>query len=232
MKKLSLFIAAMFLSLTAMAQGQNQPPMPSNVVYNTRSYNAAQDVGRSHNNSPTFFIYPDARVDETGAKAFIEQLGMQAVVEANHASVYVLNPVGEKYDVKADFDAFVEMFNRARSGNLKVVGVGNGATFVNQALAATDAASHIAGVLTIGGKTFKAPAQSHGVPAYVAGKTAKAVAKSYVAINKAVKDGEKYANADEPLLTVVVNENASASLAEIFAAAWSEVLGKNFRYNN
>ena len=232
MKRSILFIAAMFLSLAAMAQGQNQPPMPSNVAYNTRSYNAAQDMGRSHNNSPTFFIYPDARVDEAGAKALVEQLGMQAVVEANHASVYVLNPVGEKYDVKADFDAFVEVFNRARSGNLKVVGVGNGATFVNQALAATDAASHIAGILTINGKTFKAPAQSWGVPAYVAGKTAKTVAKSYVAINKAVKQGEKYVNADEPLLTVVVNENASASLAEIFAKAWSEVLGKNFRYNN
>ena len=232
MKNLTLFVAAMFISLAAMAQGQNQPPMPSNVAYNTRSYNAAQDVGRSHNNSPTFFIYPDARVDEAGAKALVEQLGMQAVVEANHASVYVLNPVGEKYDVKADFDAFVEVFNRARSGNLKVVGVGNGATFVNQALAATDAASHIAGILTINGKTFKVPAQSWGVPAYVAGKTAKTVAKSYVAINKAVKQGEKYVNADEPLLTVVVNENASASLAEIFAKAWSEVLGKNFRYNN
>ena len=206
--------------------------MPENVAYNTRSYNAAQDAGRSHNNSPTFFIYPDTQVDEAGAKALIEELGMQAVVEANHASVYVLNPVGEKYNVKADFDAFVEMFNRARSGNLKVVGVGNGATFVNQALAATDAASHIAGILTIGGKTFKVPAQSFGVPAYVAGKTAKAVAKNYIAINKAIKQGEKYVNAEEPLLTVVVNENASASLSEVFAAAWREVLGKNFRYNN
>ena len=232
MKRSILFLAVLIWSMTAMAQGRQQAPMPDNVAYNTRSYNAAQDMGRSHNNSPTFFIYPDARVDEAGAKALVEQLGMQAVVEANHASVYVLNPVGEKYDVKADFDAFVEVFNRARSGNLKVVGVGNGATFVNQALAATDAASHIAGILTINGKTFKAPAQSWGVPAYVAGKTAKTVAKSYVAINKAVKQGEKYVNTDEPLLTVVVNENASASLAEIFAKAWSEVLGKNFRYNN
>ncbi|MBQ3582325.1 MAG: hypothetical protein II976_05190 [Alistipes sp.] len=232
MKNFSFFVAALFFSMTAMAQGRQQAPMPDNVVYNTRSYNAAQDTGRSHNNSPTFFIYPDTQVDEAGAKALIEELGMQAVVEANHASVYVLNPVGEKYDAKDDFDAFVEMFNRARSGNLKVVGVGNGATFVNQALAATDAASHIAGILTIGGKTFKVPAQSFGVPAYVAGKTAKAVAKNYIAINKAIKQGEKYVNADEPLLTVVVNENASASLSEVFAAAWSEVLGKNFRYNN
>lgn len=232
MKRSILFLAVLIWSMTAMAQGRQQAPLPDNVAYNTRSYNAAQDAGRSHNNSPTFFIYPDTQVDEAGAKALIEQLGMQAVVEANHASVYVLNPVGEKYDAKADFDAFVEMFNRARSGNLKVVGVGNGATFVNQALAATDAASHIAGILTIGGKTFKVPAQSYGVPAYVAGKTAKAVAKNYIAINKAIKQGEKYVNAEEPLLTVVVNENSSASLSDIFAAAWREVLGKNFRYNN
>ncbi|MBQ8437715.1 MAG: hypothetical protein IJX21_03085 [Alistipes sp.] len=232
MKRSILFLAVLIWSMTAMAQGGNQAPLPDNVAYNARSYNAAQETGRSHNNSPTFFIYPDVRVDEAEAKALIEELGMQAIVEANHASVYVLNPVGEKYDIKADFEAFVEMFNRARSGNLKVVGVGNGATFVNQALAATDAASHIAGILTVGGKAFKVPAQSYGVPAYVAGKTAKAVAKNYIAINKAIKQGEKYVNADEPLLTVVVNENASASLSEVFAAAWREVLGKNFRYNN
>lgn len=230
MKNISLYVAALFLSMVAMAQGQ--VPMPEFVAHVTRSYNPAQEHGRSYNHSPSFFIYPDARVDEAGAKALIEELGMQSVIEQTHAAVYVLNPVGEKWDAKADFEAFVEMFNRARSGNLKVVGIGNGATFVNQALAASDAASHIAGILTIGGKAFKAPAQSWGVPAYVAGKTAKTVAKNYIAINKAVKQGEKYINADEPLLTVVVDEDTTASLSATFAKAWAEVLGKNLRFNN
>ena len=230
MKNISLYVAALFLSMVAMAQGQ--VPMPEFVAHSVRSYNPAQEQGRSYNHSPSFFIYPDARVDEAGAKALIEELGMQTVIEQTHAAVYVLNPVGEKWDAKADFEAFVEMFNRARSGNLKVVGIGNGATFVNQALAASDAASHIAGILTIGGKAFKAPAQSWGVPAYVAGKTAKTVAKNYIAINKAVKQGEKYINADEPLLTVVVDEDTTASLSATFAKAWAEVLGKNLRFNN
>ena len=230
MKKITLFMVALCLSCVAMAQGQ--APMPDYVAHTERSYNPAQEQGRSYNHSPSFFIYPDARVDQAAAKALIEQLGMQGVIEENHAAVYVLNPVGEKYDLKADFDAFVEMFNRARSGNLKVVGIGAGATFVNQALAASDAASHIAGILTIGGKAFKAPAQSWGVPAYVAGKTAKSVAKGYVAINKAVKQGERYVNVDEPLLTVVVDEDATLPLADIFAKAWCEVLGKNLRFNN
>lgn len=233
MKKYLLSALAFMVSLIAAAQPQQQGnSLPEYVAYNTRSSNSAQDVGRSFNNSPTLFIYPDSRLDETAAKALLEQLGTQEVAEATHAAIYVINPVGEKYDNKADFEAFVEMFNRARSGNLKVIGIGNGATFVNTALAASDAAGHIAGILTIGGKSFKASTSSYGVPAYVAGKTAKTVAKPYIAINKAVADGNRYTNPDEPLLSVVVNENSAAQLDEIFAEAWREVLGKNFRYNN
>ena len=233
MKKLLLSALALVVSLASVAQPQQQNnPLPKNVAYNTRSMSGAQDVGRSFNNSPTFFIYPDSHLDQAAAKALVEELGVDKVAEQTHASTFVINPVGEKYDNKADFEAFVEIYNRARSGNLKVIGIGNGATFVNSALAATDAAGHIAGILTIGGKTFKAPASSYGVPAYVAGKTAKSVAKPYIAINKATKDGDRYTNADEPLLCVVVNENTAAQLGEIFSDAWAEVLGKNFRYNN
>ena len=234
MKKSLLLLVAVASVVVAFAQGQmGQNPNPEYVAFAKRWYNSAQDVGRSHNNAPTFFVYPDSKVDEAGAQALLEELGMLATAEANQSAVYVLNPVGEKYDAKADFDAFVEMFNRARSGNLKVVGVGAGATFVNSALAMTDAASHIAGILTIGGKAAKAPASSYGVPAYVAGKGAKSVAKSYIAINKAQAQGaNKYVNADEPLLVVAVNENAEASLSDIFADAWREVFVKNFRFNN
>ena len=233
MKRLLLSALALVVSLASVAQPQQQNnPLPKNVAYNTRSMSGAQDVGRSFNNSPTFFIYPDSHLDQAAAKALVEELGVDKVAEQTHASTFVINPVGEKYDNKADFEAFVEIYNRARSGNLKVIGIGNGATFVNSALAATDAAGHIAGILTIGGKTFKAPTSSYGVPAYVAGKSAKTVAKPYIAINKATKDGNRYTNADEPLLCVVVNENTAAQLGEIFSDAWAEVLGKNFRYNN
>ena len=233
MKKYLLSALALMVSLVAVAQPQQQSnPLPKNVAYNTRSMGGSQDVGRSFNNSPTFFIYPDSPLNEEAAKALVVELGVDKVAEQTHASTFVINPVGEKYDNKADFEAFVELYNRARSGNLKVIGIGNGATFVNSALAATDAAGHIAGILTIGGKTFKAPATSYGVPAYVAGKTAKSVAKPYIAINKATKDGNRYTNADEPLLCVVVNENPAVQLGEIFSDAWAEVLGKNFRYNN
>ena len=56
--------------------------------------------------------------------------------------------------------ALVEEFDRACSGNLKIIGIGNGATFVNTALAPTDEAGHIAGILTIDGKPGKTPTQT------------------------------------------------------------------------
>ncbi|MBQ5614068.1 MAG: hypothetical protein IIU82_03530 [Tidjanibacter sp.] len=217
---------------SAVAQ-QGAPATPKNVIYTERWMDMAQEQGRSYNFTPTFFIYPDSKLTEDGAKALIAELAMDSVIKENNATVYVLNPVGDKYDNKADFDAFVEMFNMvARSGNLKVIGIGSGATFVNSVLAMGEAASHIAGILTIGGKQAKAPAESYGVPAYVAGKGATKVAKSYIAINKAVAEGDLYANPEEPLLRVVVNEKADASLAEVFADAWVKVFRRNYRFNN
>ena len=237
MRKIVRLAVVALLSLTAMVQSvvaqQGAQATPKNVIYTERWMDMAQEQGRSYNFTPTFFIYPDSKLTEEGAKALIAELAMDSVIKENNATVYVLNPVGDKYDNKADFDAFVEMFNMvARSGNLKVIGVGNGATFVNSALAMGEAASHIAGILTIGGKQAKAPAESYGVPVYVAGKGAAKVAKSYISINKAVADGDIYANPEEPLLRVVVNENADASLAEVFADAWVKVFRRNYRFNN
>lgn len=237
MRKIVRLAVVALLSLTAMVQSavaqQGAQATPKNVIYTERWMDMAQEQGRSYNFTPTFFIYPDSKLTEEGAKALVAELAMDSVIKENNATVYVLNPVGDKYDNKADFDAFVEMFNMvARSGNLKVIGIGNGATFVNSALAMGEAASHIAGILTIGGKQAKAPAESYGVPAYVAGKNAAKVAKNYIAINKAVADGDIYANPEEPLLRVVVNESADASLADVFADAWVKVFRRNYRFNN
>ena len=186
MKKIIATLAAMFIAAAAFAQGFQMPPMPENVIYFEYNFNLGQVEGRSYNHAPTLFIYPDAKLNEDAAKALVEEFDMKDILKANHTTVFVINPVGEKYDNAADFEAFKAVFDRARSGNLKVIGIGNGATFVNTALAPTDAAGHIAGILTIDGKPGKTPAQSWGVPAYVTGKNAAKVAKPYIAMNKAV----------------------------------------------
>lgn len=234
----------MAMCLVAAAQpggrevGQNVPgagrrfipdPDPVNVVLNRRAAmpfgaGATNFDGRSFNNAPTFFVYPDKPVDKTGAEELVEALGMQPILENNFGSVVVINPVGAKYDAAADFDCFVKMFNKSRSGNLKVLGFGEGATFVNQVIA-LKAADHVAGIVTVGGKPAKLPKgfASYGVPAFVAGKTAAKVAKEYEALNAACAPAE-------PLLQVVTS--AATEPGAVFAEAWEKVLSRNFRYNN
>ena len=252
MRKIAAFTLALSLALSAFAQpggrevGQNVPgagrrfipdPDPENVVLSQRAAmpfgaGATHFDGRSFNNAPTFFVYPDGRLDKAGAEALVASLGIQPILDNNFGSVVVINPTGAKYDAAADFDCFVKMFNKSRSGNLKVIGIGAGATFVNQVIA-PKAADHIAGILTVGGAPAKLAKgfKSYGVPAYVAGKTAKKVAVEYIALNGAVAKDGCYVNPDEELLTVFVDP-VVRPLGEVFAAAWKNVFGKNFRYNN
>ena len=223
---LPVLLLSAFCLCAAAQQRPQQPQQPANVVLTQRA--ATQQVyggptnpeGRSYNFTPLFFIYPDSKLDEAGAKALLASLGIQEVLDANYGIARVINPVGDKYDPSVDFESFVTLFNQARSGNLKVIGIGAGATFVNQVVA-PQAADHIAGILTIDGKPGKTVAPA-GVPAYIAGKNAAKAAKPYAAAVAA--------HADEPLLRVVTS--ASSDLSAVFADAWKEILGRNYRFNN
>ena len=234
MKKLLLLATTLLALVAAMvtcAAAFAQPgPLPENVAHMRRgNINVAfggptRAEGRSYNNAPTFFIYPDTRLEAAGAESLMAALGLQGVLDENFGTAFIVNPVGETYAEEADFDAFVELFNRARSGNLKVIGFGRGATFVNQVLVLR-AADHIAGIATVGGKAAKLPKgfSSWGVPAYVAGSTAKKVAREYEALNAAQAPYE-------PLLQVVVS--AAGEPGAVFSEAWDKVFSRNFRFNN
>lgn len=64
MKRITASIIAMVIAISAIAQGWQMPPMPENVVYFEHNFNLGQVEGRSYNHAPTFFIYPDSRLDE------------------------------------------------------------------------------------------------------------------------------------------------------------------------
>ena len=179
--------------------------------------------GRSYNFTPTFFIYPDTKLDKDGAARLLEDLDIQPLLDSTYGTALVINPTGDKYVADTDFDVFVKVFDMNRGpGNLKVIGLGQGATFVNQVVAPR-AGGHIAGIMTVGGKAGKR-VDAAGVPAYVAGKGASKAAKPYQTANAA--------HADEPLLKVVVNPVGEASVKDLFADAWKQVLGRNYRFNN
>ena len=232
MKRIPLLAVAIFLGATDISA--QEPIILTQRAATQQVYGGPTNPqGRSYNFTPTFLVYPDAKVDQAGARELLEQMDIQPVLDANYGVAIVLNPVGAKYDAEQDFKAFVDQFDKSRSGNLKVIGIGAGATFVNQVVAPR-AGDHLAGILTIGGQPakFAKNIDSYGVPAYVAGKkTAAKVTAEYVALNKAVRTGDHYVNPQEELLTVYTDV-ADRPLSEVFADAWKQVLGRNYRYNN
>ena len=226
MKRFLCLAFVLTMSVGAFAQPGR---MPQQVILTARATSTIQyggptrAEGRSYNFTPMFFIYPDGKLDEAGAAKLLEDLDIQPLLDSEYGTAMVINPVGDKYAADADFEVFVNLFNASRGpGNLKVVGIGQGATFVNQVIA-PKAGGQIANILSMGGKPGKA-VDAAGVPAYLAGKGAAKVAKPYQAAVAA--------HAAEPLLKVVVNPAEKASLKDVFADAWKQVLGRNYRYNN
>ena len=134
----------------------------------------------------------------------------------------IVNPSSGKWQDQ-DLETFTGLIGRGGAPtNIKVVGLGSGATFVNRQLSATDLTGAIAGIVSIDGepgKTCKYP-----VPAFIGGKNAAKVAKPYQAASDS-------APAD-PLQKVVVNTDKKASWETLFAQAWDKVLSANYRYNN
>ena len=224
MKRFFLFFICLIAACPAFAQGQRQS-MPENVVTSRRGSltqvygGPTRAEGRSYNFTPVFLAFPDGKLDKDGAEAFLDALDMQSVLDDNYGNVMVVNPTGDKFG-QADFDVFVQLFNMLRPTNLKVMGFGDGATFVNQVIV-PQAAGSIAGVLTVGGKPARKAAPD-GVPAYVAGKGSAKAAKPYQEANAA--------HPGEPLLVTVVTEQSNP--AAVFADAWDKVFSRNFRYNN
>lgn len=122
-------------SMTISAQGG--PRLPENIVYSeTKPYNPQGDSrteGQSYNFSASILVYPDTKLTPDAAKSLLAEIDFSAAKDYANANVFVINPCGDKYDAVYDYDAFVTVFNSLRSGNLKLVGIGQGATFVNNA---------------------------------------------------------------------------------------------------
>lgn len=189
--------------------------------------------GKSYNFAPVFFIYPDRKVDAAGAAALVKELGFEDIEGMVVTSFHVINPQEKEYG-QADFEVFKELFGGvSKVGNLKVIGIGRGATFVNTVIA-PQADFCIAGVMSIGGGSYKLPkgAKHAGTPAYVAGKGAKKAVQAYVSMAGAIPDGNGFVNPGEPLMKVVANESEDLTLAQYFKDAWDSVLGKSYRFNN
>ena len=194
------------------------------------------ETGHLNGFTPFYLVYPDKKVNESQALDLIKELGIDQQLKQFGISFGVVNPVGDTYNNDVDLKAFQTMVDSLRTfANLKIIGIGNGATFVNQVIA--NNAGEVAGIVSINGKAGKAVANAAPVSAFIVGKNAANIAKAYIATNKAKltakeKQMQIYTNADEPLLRVVVSNTTTQTLGEIFKDAWETLLNKNYRFNN
>jgi len=192
--------------------------------------------GRFPGFSPWFMIYPDKPCNKEQAAELIRELGIDKYLSEYSATVSVVNPIGKSYDNVKDLDAYKELLNKLRVfTNLKIIGIGAGATFVNSTIA--NHAGAVAGIVSINGKSSVLKSGAASVPAFIAGTNSKGVASSYIKRNEAVmqnKSGELsfYVNEQEPLLQVAVSTDKQKSLQETFDDAWIHLLSKNYRFNN
>ena len=247
MKKFIVLIMTMMVTFMAQAQtsAQNGEVKLTEVkglqqkAYVYRSMGMGDltvETGHLNGFTPFYLVYPDKKVNEAQAMDLIKELGIDQQLNQFGISFGVVNPVGDTYNNEVDFKAFQTMVDSLRTfANLKIIGIGNGATFVNQTIA--NNAGEVAGIVSINGKPGKAVANAAPVPAFVVGKNAANIAKSYIATNKAKltakeKQMQIYTNADEPLLRVVVSNTTTQTLGEIFQDAWETLLKKNYRFNN
>ena len=193
--------------------------------------------GRFSPYSPYFVVYPDKPCSLQEADSLVRALGLDSYLGRYSGSVCVVNPVGKTYDNQSDLSAFEALVNKLSViSNLKVIGIGRGATFVNESVATH--ADAVAGIVTLGGKPLrKLKDGAAGVPVYVGGKNSQRVAAAYVKQNDAaLVSSEKplnvYANSEEPLFRVAVNTDEKMTLRASMDEAWQTVLSRNYRFNN
>lgn len=247
MKKNLLLIIAMMVTGWVMAQAPQQDGEVKltemkglqQKAYVYRSYgmgDLTSETGHLAGFTPFYLIYPDTQLDEAQSLNLVKELGIDKQAQEFSIGIAVVNPVGATYNNDQDFKAYTAMLDSLRAfANLKVIGIGNGATFVNQVIA--NRGGEVAGILSVNGKAGKSVAGAAPVPAFIVGKNAANVAKPYIANNKVQLTGKErqmqiYTNAEEPLLRVVVSSATTQTLGEIFKDAWDTLLKKNYRFNN
>lgn len=232
MKISRLLMTAIFSFVGVLAVAQSwmmQPQGPVNEFSamegtSVLNYNfqVERNIHSRAGNGPVFYIFPDNKLDNNQALELAGNLDLVNIIKEYGGRIMVVNPSSDKWQ-EQDLEDFRRLIGMGSSPtNVKVIGIGSGATFVNRQLVATELAGVIAGIVSIDGEPGKICRLP--VPAFIGGKNAAKAAKPYQTTSDS-------APAD-PLQKVVVNTDKKASLETLFAEAWDKVLSANYRYNN
>ena len=194
-----------------------------------------RDRGTSY--APTYLIYANKQRTAEDGKALVDELGMLPHLDEYKARAFVAGPMnGMEYDPVADLDAFKNFLRTRRSSNLKLIGIGAGATFINNVLA--QYAFAVAGILTYGGTLRPGTTTAIPVPAYVHA-TDGSIARFFRQANGATDKSDEtafyttYVNRapyrSQQRVVVSKLSDAREGLAQAFQNAWNTVFSRNYR---
>ena len=233
MKKgfLAVLSASMLIGMVGCSSGETSNKVDltvSEAAANTYVYDAAADGFESiYSNvlTPQYYVFAGMKTEEE-AEALIQDLDMMDNIQKWASAIQVITPLDGKAYTEKDKDAFIGSIVAA--SNVKVIGIDEGADFVNKYLAPNS--YFIAGIMTYNGTMEEGTELGAPVPAYLSNADDAAV-EYYVKANEAkeVEDGV-YVNADNELQKVVVKEDED--LASAFDNAWDTVFSKNYRQDN
>lgn len=198
----------------------------TNIIYSYSAADAGFTMDHAAMVAPNFYIYAGQKTEEE-AKKLIDDLGMMDTVNKWTGNIFVINPLNNDSYTADDAEAFPEILG-AKVSNAKVIGIDEGADFVNNEISQECYA--VAGIMTVGGEMKEGLEYNVEVPAYLVNPSETAE-KYYIRANKAVETEKNvYENPDNPLARVVIADDADLSKA--FANAWEKVFDRNYRQYN
>ena len=184
-------------------------------------------------NAAKFLIFPDTVVSKEEAQQLIDDMGISDIIAQSASMAVVMSPRADNSYDENDVEIAMDIIANkiGATTNLNLIGIGNGATFINEYMSQKDWG--VAGIMTYGGEAGQTPAYS--VPAYVSNSD-DAVAADYIKANNAVQTSTEgtitiYANPDNAFEEVAVN-SAEEDVNAAFQNAWKYILSKYGRIGN
>ena len=232
-------------------------PQGTTYVYRSAGIYSALSAGTRMNT--TILVYTDRSfADKAEAKAYIEELGLNTLVDEATGSVTLVTPINPSagfglndqyafYQLQSAMcnvgfssrtpDGTVYYADNAYYGGLTyryLIGIDGGATFINNYIASTfDYITRIAGMLLIGGSMDRVYQVAGAVPVWLV-NAAEDVVEKYKAANGtnaqgAVYDTKVYYNQQLPLQKVYVTEEAEPNAAALIKDAYYGLFVKALR---
>lgn len=202
-------------------------------------YSASSKLGiETVNNTAgaAIVVYPDGYLSDEDAKKFLDDSGITDYCDSHATSVYVARPSdGEKF-TEDDVEGFKTIVNKISvSENFKLVGIGNGADFINDNL--SQYMNFVSGLALINPSEAVETRSSQlksSVPTYVSGNVA--IASKYITANSAEQTSTsgtitEYTNPDSRY-EIVVTDSAELDSVAAYKEAWDKVLCKFGRIGN